>query len=424
MFSTELCFLIKGFDNKRNTCAHGFAVNPYLTQDAEKQASVDPEIKRPRFSKLDLTALIISKGLRTKAAILAYMQEHGSHEAQVFVHSNQKKLKDFLDEAAEWRRAQADAQRERETDWEAMCRLADGLCASGESCSYMQAVNTFFAANQATISKFDLAVALRAIICKGPSKTTRVPLVAGPTNSGKTTLFLPFDEVFGFQHVFHKPALGSKFALRNILKDKRFLFFDDFRPVEYGQETLPVSTFLSLFQGQPLEVQVSQAFHDGNMDFEWHRGCIMTAKAEGLWIPRGAVSQEDIRHMQSRVLMFSATATVPNLRDTVPCARCLCFWIRELAAQHDTRLVLQAPPSPSHYAIEVPDMRRSESITGLAALAERAKLPAHKIDQIRAELEALGAIHIAELTAADWQSLSCWPTLLPFEQRRLLASRS
>ncbi|CAE7469421.1 unnamed protein product, partial [Symbiodinium pilosum] len=374
--------------------------------DAEKQASVDPEIKRPRFSKLDLTALIISKGLRTKAAILAYMQEHGSYEAQVLVHSNQKKLKNFLDEAAEWHSRPS----------RCTARAGDGL----ES----NAVNTFFAANQATISKFDLAVALRAIICKGPSKTTRVPLVAGPTNSGKTTLFLPFDEVFGFQHVFHKPALGSKFALRNILKDKRFLFFDDFRPVEYGQETLPVSTFLSLFQGQPLEVQVSQAFHDGNMDFEWRRGCIMTAKAEGLWIPRGAVSQEDIRHMQSRVLMFSATATVPNLRDTVPCARCLCFWIRELAAQHDTRLVLQAPPSPSHYAIEVPDMRRSESITGLAALAERAKLPAHKIDQIRAELEALGAIHIAELTAADWQSLSCWPTLLPFEQRRLLASRS
>ena len=140
----------------------------------------------------------------------------------------------------------------------------------------------------------------------------------------------------------------------------------------------------------------------------------MTAKAEGLWIPRGAVSQEDIRHMQSRVLMFSATATVPNLRDTVPCARCLSFWIRELAAQQDTRLVLQAPPSPSHYAV----------ITGLAALAERAKLPAHTIDQIRAELEALGAIHIAELTAADWQSLSCWPILLPFEQRRLLASCS
>ncbi len=391
-------------------------------QEAEKQASVDSEVKRPRFSKLDLTALILSKGLRTKAAILAYVQEHGSHEMQAFVHSNQKKLKEFLDEAAEWHRAQADAQRERETDWEVICRVADGPCACGDRCSYMQAVDTFFAANQATISKFELAVALRAIICKGPSKTTRVPLVAGPTNSGKTTLFLPFDALFGFQHVFHKPALGSKFALRNILRDKRFLFFDDFRPVEYGQETLPVSTFLSLFQGQPLEVQVSQAFHDGNVDFEWHRGCIMTAKAEGLWTPHGAVSQEDIRHMQSRVLMFSATATVPALRDTVPCARCLSVWVRDFAAQHDVRLALQAPSTPSQHAVVAPDIRGPESITGLAALAERAKLPARKVEQICAELQALGAIHIRELTAADWQALTCWPALLPFEQRRLLAS--
>ena len=87
----------------------------------------------------------------------------------------------------------------------------------------------FFAANAASISQNNLAAALRAIICSGPSKTTRVPLVTGPTNSGKTTLFLPFDEVFGFHRVFHKPALGSKFALRNILRDKRFLFFDDFQ---------------------------------------------------------------------------------------------------------------------------------------------------------------------------------------------------
>ena len=107
----------------------------------------------------------------------------------------------------------------------------------------MEAVTAFFAANAASISQNNLAAALRAIICSGPSKTTRVPLVTGPTNSGKTTLFLPFDKVFGFHRVFHKPALGSRFALRNILRDKRFLFFDDFRPVEYAQEMLPVSTF-------------------------------------------------------------------------------------------------------------------------------------------------------------------------------------
>ena len=120
-------------------------------------------------------------------------------------------------------------------------------------------------------------------------------MIIGPTNSGKSTLVLPFDELYGFAHVFHKPALGSSFALRNLLKEKKFLFWDDFRPVEYGQRTVPVTTFLSLFQGQPFEVQMSQSFNDGNTDFEWHKGCVLTGKAKDLWKPLPGVDEED-RH--------------------------------------------------------------------------------------------------------------------------------
>ena len=94
------------------------------------------------------------------------------------------------------------------------------------------------------------------------------PLIVGPSNTGKSTLLLPLDDLFGKKHVFHKPALRSKFALRNIMRDKRFLFWDDYRPVEYAQSTVEVSTLLSLFTGHPFEVQVSQSFNDGNPDFE------------------------------------------------------------------------------------------------------------------------------------------------------------
>ena len=81
----------------------------------------------------------------------------------------------------------------------------------------------------------------------GPSKTCRVPLLIGASNTGKSTLLYPFDDLFGPKHVFHKPALGSTFALRNIAKKKRFIFWDDFRPVEFAhKETIPVATFLSL----------------------------------------------------------------------------------------------------------------------------------------------------------------------------------
>eukprot|EP00959_Pyramimonas_sp_CCMP1952_P313882 6570775-Pyramimonas_sp.AAC.1 len=65
---------------------------------------------------------------------------------------------------------------------------------------------------------------------------------------------MPFDKLFGQSNVLHKPALGSKFALRNITKgNMRFIFWDDYRPVEYAQKTVEVATFLSLFTGHPFE---------------------------------------------------------------------------------------------------------------------------------------------------------------------------
>ena len=93
----------------------------------------------------------------------------------------------------------------------------------------------------------------------------------------------PMDDLFGPKHVFHKPALGSTFALRNIVNSKKLIFWDDFRPVEYAHtNTIPVATFLSLFIGRETEIQVSQSFNDGNLDVCWKRGVVFTAKSEGL----------------------------------------------------------------------------------------------------------------------------------------------
>ena len=376
--------------------------------------------KRPKFNKLDLTSIILAKNLTTKAAVLAYAQDHGTAEMQVFVHAQQRKLADFLQEAAEWGKARSEAAAEKDLDWDLVCRTAQDVCPHDGSCTYAAAVQAFFSANAASVSQQELATALRAIIRSGPSKTTRVPLVAGPTNSGKTTILLPFDDLFGFKHVFHKPALNSKFALRNLLKEKRFLFWDDYRPVEYAQETLPVTAFLSLFQGRPLEVQVSQAFNDGNVDFEWHRGCVMTAKSEGLWVPYGGVSQEDVRHMQSRVHVFTATATICHLQDTEPCKQCMCAWIHDAAAQHDAAQVVRvvAPPGALEPASE------AVGVAGLAALCVQARLPAQKMQRIDAELYSLGALRVTELAVEDWRRLQSWGELLPFEQRRLLSAVS
>lgn len=140
-----------------------------------------------------------------------------------------------------------------------LCRMADRGCSHGPACGYARAASHFFLANENSMDPVELAAALRAIIVAGPSKTTRCPCVVGPSNAGKTTLMLPFDDLFG-----HKPALNSSLPLVNLSKNKRFLFCDDFCPVGYGQGTIDVGTFLCLFNGHPFEIRQSQAFKHGN----------------------------------------------------------------------------------------------------------------------------------------------------------------
>ena len=387
-------------------------------EESEKEASAGRAKKR-RFNKLDLTSLILAKGITSKAALLEYAQEHGTEEMMVFLSNNQKHLKSFLKDAEEWGVARAQASSERETDWALVCRTAEGPCPYGDGCGYAAAATQFFDCNAGSLCKNELAAALRAIILAGPSKTTRVPLVVGPTNSGKTTLFAPFDSVFGFKHVLHKPALNVKFALRNILNEKKFIFWDDYRPVEYAQGTLPVATFLSLFQGQPFEVHVSQAFHDGNVDFEWLRGAVMTAKAEDLWAPQGCVSAEDVTHMQSRVHQFECIAQVSSMRSTIPCARCMCRWICDGACARDAGPLLHQPLLPLG-AVAAPLAPPVEAVAGMRDLSRRAQIPAEAADALGAELAAAGARDVNEATVQDRQQLNAFGALREFEKRRIL----
>lgn len=207
-------------------------------EESEKTASSTGEKKARRFGKLDLISLILAKSLSSKAAVLEYVQMHGTEEMQQFVCNNQSKLKVWMEQAEEWGQATSAAASERESDWMLVCRTAAGTCPNGPQCGYACAAAQFFQANSSTISRDSLAAALRDILNNGPSKTTRVPLIVGPTNSGKTTIVKPFVDLFGFKHVFHQPARNSNFALRNLLHEhKRFIFWDDYRPVELRDQS-------------------------------------------------------------------------------------------------------------------------------------------------------------------------------------------
>ena len=222
---------------------------------------------------------------------MAFAQTKGSAAVQAYVRNNVKQLNQLLDESDEWAAAQAKAAEEAERDvedWALFEKLAAGgpcTCLKGRAtgtCAWRRAVDEFLENNKATIDRQELAASLRRIVVEGAKKTSRVPLLVGPKNSGKSTYFDPVDNVFGFQNVLHRPALGSKFGLANMRhRGKRFLYWDDYRPVEYAATgTVDVPTFLSLFQSAFVEIKVSQSFQDGNSVMKWRRGAAMTAKLE------------------------------------------------------------------------------------------------------------------------------------------------
>ncbi|CAE8624319.1 unnamed protein product [Polarella glacialis] len=344
--------------NGKALSLHEEAQQPFLAAKRKRDRELAEQLahssggatkKQPGFNKLDLYAVIIDKKLRTTSAVMAYVQGFGSQQMQLFIARAQRKLADHISDAWEWDAARSKALEEEQSEWNLLEALAMGLC-SGTSCDWRAGASEFFARNAHTINEGELAAALARVIKSGPSKTARVPLITGPTNAGKSTILDPIDEVFGAASVFHTPALGSSMALSNLVtKPKKFIFLDDYRPVEFATvprrpcPTIPLVTFLKLMGGQWFEVQVSQSFNNGNVDCRWTKGVAMTAKLDGLWDPTPVVSQEDIRHMQSRVHQFTASAQIETpMREMPKCKYCFAAWLLEAAS----RFGFGPPPLP------------------------------------------------------------------------------
>ena len=149
---------------------------------------------------------------------------------------------------------------------------------------------------------------------------------------------------------------------------------------------------------------------------------MMTAKEKDLWKPYGEVSDEDVRHMQSRVRIFKCVGRLPSLKDTEPCVECMCRWLRDGAAAYDARGTADASAALPSGEPARSSTDATASVVGLADLVTRANLPQSAMEALRAELVSAGAVHVRELEVSDWQSLRAFVSLRVFEQRRLLAN--
>jgi len=383
------------------------------------------ENKPAVFTKLDFNSLVLSERLDTRAKVLRFVQESGTDAMRLYVAKNQKHLTEFLALAKEWAGASDVAADEELTDWALLCRAADSVCPRGDECPYCRVAQEILEGNRDNWDRRRLAASIRNVIVTGPTKETRVPFLIGPTNTGKSTLVESFDQLYGFERVFHLPASSDgKYGLRNWLNDKRFVFWDEADPVQLAHHgVLSISTFKAAFGGKFFEIQRAQSWHDGNQDFRWQRGVVFTNKAKGLWTATERVSDEDVAHLQSRVecFTFSHKVVPPGSRPVItpPCAVHMSRWIRDDAAAFDASQLVQAPlalPVAGDGVGFVSD----GSIKDLGMLLEAALVPAQAREAIARDVEATGAVHVQELCRQDWEDLPSWQLLKPLERRRVL----
>ena len=150
---------------------------------------------------------------------------------------------------------------------------------------------------------------------------------------------------------------------------------------------------------------------------------MLTAPEEGLWDSTPYVSPEDIRHMQNRVEIFKCFKKVDkdDQKTTEACAIHMCKWIAQGAAEADAA-PLRTPVLPIAASGSGPTAASDakSAILGFQELASRALLPEEAAASLESALVQLGARDVREASREDWEGLSAFQVLKPFEMRRLL----
>lgn len=442
-----------------------FVAKAWTRRRQHKDEAAETSTSKHNFSKLDFTALVIDRELKTKKRVLAYVQDYGTAAMQSFCAKHQRHLKEFVEDAHEWDAARAEAALEGKSDWEMLCDAAVETCGHGDSCVYAKAAQDFFAAHAHSFSSQRLAVALRGIIMHGPSKDQRVPFLIGATNTGKSTIVESVESLFGEDHIFHLPAETDTKggALRGWMQDGlRMVFWDEFEPVVFvSKQVMPKTQFLKAFNGQKFHIQMNQRTHDGNKTFQWNRGAVFTAKEQGLWDLREGVTEEDVRHMcsdyhgkslshsraehvvlynqisiirpllnstasllclnrQSRVDIFRCSGHIQRRKGGVPqCRHCLARWIRDESARHDADMALMATQALLPFT-QPSGANDGNLIAGFEELKASMRISNDIACELHLDLVNLGACDVRELGRPDWLALPVWGKLRELERRRLL----
>eukprot|EP00973_Karenia_brevis_P031484 4344725-Karenia_brevis.AAC.1 len=142
---------------------------------------------------------------------------------------------------------------------------------------------------------------------------------------------------------------------------------------------------------------------------------------EDVWQPRGCVTAECVRHMQSRIEVFRLQAKVGRLKRTELCATHMCRWIRDMAAEHDAKQMMKTVGcvQPVHGSASG---SKDRPLHGFDEAMTQACIPHDAWPHLKQALVNLGAHDVREPGSQDWMNLQEFQALRPLEQRRLLTT--
>ena len=299
------------------------------------------EGKAAKFQEIDLYGIVLERGLTTPDQVMERVCSRGSRQAQALARERQDELAEFVVGAHERSVAPEGSATERLSDVEMVAQAARSPRPHPGPCPWDTARRETFARNPSA-SEAAMYGLLYRVIESGPSKVDRVPLLCGPSNSGKTMLFAPVDDVFGPGRVYHAPACRGSYPLMGLTeKKRRFAFLDEFSPVWHASQRngVDAATQLLLVQGARFEVPMAKNFYKGNRDMAWEHGVCVTAPKEGLWSPPANaeihVTQEQVAHLKNRFAVFALDCSIPprGIREVPNCGPCFARRITRAAAQ-------------------------------------------------------------------------------------------
>ena len=229
--------------------------------------------KRQRLSNLEVSELVLKKGIKREVELLALANEQkteGKNDLAEFVLGrSEKSLKELISCTWKMQNASNTLQREKMHRMTLVRQsLAEIQCVEGCGGNWLKCALEVLRQNH--VHPYVFAAAVRELLEKRRGKFRNI-MIVGPANCGKTFLLAPISKIFA---TFLNPATTSYAWLG--VEDAEVIFLNDFR---WSSEVIAWKDFLLLLEGQPIHFPAPKTTYAKDIYLEQDTPIFATSKA-------------------------------------------------------------------------------------------------------------------------------------------------